>query len=265
MVKLSLSRAWDESGAVLARDGRLFVPVALALFVLPGVVLDVTMPPSPPGQLPPGGPWVAIGVVALIMSLVGQLAVIRLSIEPHVAVGEAITHGLKRFVPYLVAVLCWLLPILIAGGALYGFLEVNQEHPSVVAALVLILLTLFGFYLAVRLILSSPVASAEHVGPLGILKRSWNLTHGNWWRLFVFLALFWIGALCLLWAIQSVVGLLARMTFADSGPLTVGTLIIAVVSQLVSAVLFTIFFVMLARIYAQLSGIGAASVPKSGI
>jgi hypothetical protein len=265
MVKLSLSRAWDESSAVLARDGRLFLPVALALFVLPGVVLDVTMPPTSPGQLPPGGPWLAIAAVALIMSLVGQLAVIRLSIEPHVAVGDAIMHGLKRFVPYLVAVLAWLIPILVAGGALYGFLEVNQEHPSVVAALLLIALTLVGFYLAVRLILSSAVASAEHVGPFGILKRSWDLTHGNWWRLFVFLALFWIGAVCLLWAIQSVFGLLVQMMFADSGPLTVGTLLIAVVSQLVSAFLFTIFFVLLARIYAQLSGTAAASVPNTGI
>jgi hypothetical protein len=264
-MKLSLSQAWDESSAILARDGRLFLPVALALFVLPGVVLDVIMPPASPGQLPPGGPWIAVGAVALILSLVGQLAVIRLSLEPHVAVGEAITHGLRRFVPYVVAVLVWLVPILVAGGALYGFLEMNQEHPSVAAALALIALSVVGLYLAVRLTLSSSVASAENGGPFAILKRSWELTHRNWWRLFAFLLLFWIGAVCLLWAVQSVFGLFARMLFADSGPLTVGTLLIAVVSHLVSAVLFTIFFVLLARIYVQLSGAEPVrSVPNSG-
>ena len=37
MSKLSLSRAWEETTSVLARDGRLFVAVALALFVLPAL------------------------------------------------------------------------------------------------------------------------------------------------------------------------------------------------------------------------------------
>ena len=84
MSKLSLSPAWDETRAILARDGRLFVSVALALFVLPGLILNVTMPETVSGEMPAVGPWLAIAGVALLVSLVGQLAVIRLAIGPHV-------------------------------------------------------------------------------------------------------------------------------------------------------------------------------------
>jgi hypothetical protein len=262
MSKLSLSRAWEETMAVLARDGRLFLAVALALFVLPGLVLSVSMPVSTPGQLPPGGPWVAIAVLAVLISLVGQLSVIRLSMEPHVAVGEALMHGLRRLLPYIGAALLWLVPLLIVGSILYGVLAMNETHPSVAAAVALLVLTIIGIFLAVRLMLSSPVASAEDVGPVTILRRSWALSRGNWWRLFVFLLLFGIGALCLIWAIDSVAGLIIRLFAEDSGPRSLGGLLTAIVSQLVSALLSVVFFVMLARIYVQRSA--QPSVPSSG-
>ena len=41
--------------------------------------------------------------------------------------------------------------------------------------------------------MTSPVASEETVGPIGIIRRSWELTRGNWWRLFGFIVLFLLG------------------------------------------------------------------------
>ena len=266
MSKLSLSQAWEETTSVLARDGRLFVAVALALFVLPGLILNVSMPEAHPGEFPPAGPWIAVAVIAALVSLVGQLAVIRLAMAPHVAVGEAISHALRRLLPYIVAVLMWLVPILIVGSALYGILEYSTGQPSVAVSLALIALSLVGMFLAVRLMLSSAVASAENVGPFEILRRSWELSKGSWWRLFAFLMLFGIGAFVLFLAIDSVVGSIVRIALDTSGPLTVGNLLVAIVSQLVSAVLSVIFFVLLARIYVQRSGTDRvqASVPSSG-
>jgi hypothetical protein len=267
MSKLSLSRAWEETLSVLARDGRLFLAVALALFVLPGLVLNVSMPPLEPNQLPHVGLWMIVAVIAVLLSLVGQLAVIRLAMEPHVAVGEAITHALARLLPYIAAMLIWTVPVLLIGSGLYGFLAANPAHPSVTAALALIILCFVGAFIAVRLMLSSAVASAENVGPIGILRRSWVLSSHNWWRLFVFLVLFAIGALCLLWAIDSVFGLLVRMIVEDAGPRSIGGLIISIISQLVSALLSVTFFVMLARIYVQRSESSGdqGTVPSSGI
>ena len=121
-------------------------------------------------------------------------------------------------------------------------------------------------FASVRLMLSSAVASAEGIGPLAILRRSWDLSRGNWWRLFVFILMFGIGALALLWAVDSVFGLLIRMIVEDAGPRSLGGLLISIVSQLLSGLLSVMLFVMLARIYVQRSETGAAeaSVPRSG-
>lgn len=276
MSKLSLSRAWEEAASVLSRDGRLLLPVALALFVLPGLVLSVSMPAAPAGKLPPAGAWIAIAIASLLVSLVGQLAVIRLALGRHVSVGEAISHGFRRLLPYVVAVLAWVLPLLIVGSLLYAYLgpvadaaegeRVTPGGGALIASLGLMVLTVIGMYLAVRLMLSSAVASAEPLGPIAILKRSWHLSRGNWWRLFVFLLLVGVGAICLLWAVESVVGLLASIMFDDIGPRTLGGLLVALVSQVISAIISVVFFVLLARIYAQRSGVEEAevSVPNSG-
>jgi hypothetical protein len=263
MTKLSLSRAWEDTMAVLAQDGRLFVSVALALFVLPGLILDVGMPSAPSGQFPPAGPWIAIAAVAILVSFVGQLAVIRLAIGPHITVGEAITHGLKRLAFYVAALLLWSVPIILIGSVLYAIIAEDVQHPSLLASIALIVVSLLGIFLAVRLILASAVASAETIGPIRILRRSWELAAGNWWRLFAFLLLVGIGAIALLAAVASVVGLLARVLFGEIGPLTLGGLLVAIVSQLLSALISVMFFVMIAQLYRQLAGRGAATVPKS--
>jgi hypothetical protein len=266
MSKLSLSRAWEETMAVLARDGRLFLAVALALFVLPGLILNASMPTAEVGQFPPGGAWMAVAFLALLVSLVGQLAVIRLAMEPHVAVGEAIAHGLRRLLPYVAAMLLWLVPILIVGSALYAFIGANKYSPSIGASLALLLLCVLFAFVAVKLMLASAVASAEDAGPIAILRRSWELSNGNWWRLFAFLLLFGVGALCLLLAVQSVAGLIVRLFVEDAGPRSLGGLLISIVSQLMSGLLSVMLFVMLARIYVQRSGgdSAPASVPRSG-
>ena len=267
MEKISLSRAWEEASAVLARDGRLFVAVALALFVLPGLILSVSMPVTPANELPVAGPWIAIAVLAALVWIVGQLAVVRLSMEPHVAVGEAIAQGMRRMPYYVAAMICWALPVLVVGSLLSAYLAENEAHPSIAAALALIALTVAGAYLGIRFMLSSAVASAETVGPVAILRRSWDLSRGNWWRLFAFLVLFFIAALCLLLAVETVAGLVVRIFAPDAGPRSLGGFLVILAGQLVSALLSVGFFVMLARIYVQRSGaaVSQPSVPTSGI
>jgi hypothetical protein len=267
MAKLSVSRAWDEAKTILARDGRLFVAVALALFVLPGLVLDLTMPESPPGELPKPGPWIAVAFVAILVALVGQLAVIRLAMGPHVSVGEAIAHGARRLLPYLAAVLIWTLPLILLGAFLAASIAVDPLKPNPGVALALLLLIAVGLFFVVRFMLSSAVASAEPQGPLGILRRSWSLTQGNCWRLFGFLLMFAIGAIVLLAAVESVLGLIAKLLLGDTGPLSVGGLVVSIVAQLLSALISVTFFVMLARLYHQAAGRDHAetTVPTTGI
>jgi hypothetical protein len=265
VAELSISKAWDETRAVIARDGSLLTTIALALFVLPGVVSDVATPETPAGQLPKFGYWTILTIIALLITLVGQLAVIRLAIGSGLTVGEAIRHGAWRAPAYLAATLMWLLPFLVIGMLLAGTVAGPASAASPAAALGLILVCGVLLFCAIRMLMTSPVASAEAVGPVEILRRSWHLTRGHWLRLFGFFVMVIIAAVVSIIAVSAVGGILAQLIFGGVGPLSVGALLVALLIQIISALVSVILMVMLARIYVQLGGEGAAvKVPTSG-
>ncbi len=262
--KLSISTAWDETRGVLRRDGRLIAAVALALLVLPSTIQTLVSPEAPRGELPEPGAWMILALVATLVGFVGQLAVIRLAIGSHVSVGEAIGHGARRMPALVGAMLLWLVPLaalLLAVGNL-----VRQGDRSAPLALAFLLLVVLLVYLGVRLITVTAVAGAENGGPVGILKRSWALTRGRWWRLFGFLVLFVIAAVAVMLAAEALVGVIVQVLFGTPEPMSVGALVVALVRRLATAAVTVVFLVMLARIYVQLSGPEPveASVPSSG-
>ena len=266
MANLSISKAWDEARETLGRNASLLTTVALALFVLPGVVNDDVTPAAPPGEIPTLGTWTIVTVVALLIALVGQLAVIRLAIGSRLTVGEAIGHGARRAPAYFVATIIWILPFLIIGALLFGMVAKDPTNAPPAAAFALLLLACVMLFFAIRMLMTSPVASAEPVGPVAIIKRSWEMTRGNWWRLFAFFLLFVIAVLVAVTAVGAVAGIIAELVLGGDEPLTVGALFVALLTQLVSAAVSVVLMVMLARIYVQLAGDGAAeaSVPTSG-
>jgi len=73
---LSISTAWEETKAILARDGKLFAAVALALIVLPQVVLAVVGTPIGPEA---NALSRIVYVAALLLGLVSQIAFNRLA------------------------------------------------------------------------------------------------------------------------------------------------------------------------------------------
>lgn len=269
MAALSISRAWEEAKAVLRRDGRLYATVALALFVIPGVLAELitpVTPATPAGRLPEPGVWTVITIIALLISLVGQLAVCRLAIGPVISVGDAISQGARRAPAYIGAALLWILPFMLVFGLLAAGGAANPETMPPGIALALLALLIAFLAVAVRLILGSPVAAAEPVGPIGILKRSWALTRGHWFKLFGFLLLFVVALAILVFAVSAVVGLLAALVFGPPEPLSVGALLLSLATQIVGAFITTLLMIMLARIYVQLveqEGAARATVPHA--
>ncbi len=259
MAKASISRAWEESKAIIARDGKLLMTVALALFVLPGVVSDLFTPQTAAGELPKLGYWTAITAIALLTALVGQLAVIRLAIGSRQTVGETIAHAFRRAPAYLGATVIWILPFALIAG---GVAETASGGDRLSSPSVLILLIAIGamLFFAIRMLMTSAVAGAERAGPIAIIKRSWELTAGNWWVLFGFFVLFVAAALIVLAAVSFVIGLLVKLMIGSLEPLTLGTLIVALVGQVVAAAISVLLMLMLARIYVQLSGEGQAEL-----
>lgn len=260
MSNLSISTAWDESKAILAREGRLLMSVALALVALPSLVAGLV---NPSGLGDSSGTVTTdlIVIAASLVTVAGQLALIRLALPPSLSVGEAIGHGFRRLPVYFVSAL-----IMIAGFVLLAIpfaavaVALGEPLDSVAAATSLgfvalaFLYVVAVFLVAVRLILSSAVASAEPIGPIAILKRSWALTAGHWLRLLGFVLAFVVGAMILFLAVVGAVGVVAGLVLGPIDPMSASALIVALVQALITAALTIVFTTMLARIYAQLSG-----------
>ena len=270
MAVLSISRAWEETKAVLAHDGRLIGAVALALIALPTAVTGLI---NPKGMTGSGPLWSdVIVIIASLAALAGQLSLIRLALGPSTTVGAAIVHGLRRMPIYLLSAMLMVLALLVLaipfGGALAA-LGVPLESKTIPATpgvtLVLILFVALVLLIAVRMLMTAPVASAEEAGPVAIIRRSWELTAGHWWKLFGFLILFFIGAVVALLAVSAIAGVVAGLLFGAIEPMSPSALLVALVQAVANAAMTGLFAVMLARIYVQLAGAGAqASVPSSG-
>ncbi|GAA3890927.1 hypothetical protein GCM10022276_07530 [Sphingomonas limnosediminicola] len=276
MTALSISKAWDDSKEILARDGRLFVSVALCLVALPTVITGLI---SPRGMADPEGPmWVSVvGLIASLVALAGQLALIRLALAPSVTVAEAIGHGARRTLIYLVAAILVVIALfLIAIPFVFVLAAIGvpvtktsattiESSPGLGVAAILYFAVFC--YIGVRMVMSAPVATAEPVGPIATLRRSWDLTAGHWWKLFGFLALFFIGAMFLLYAVGLAIGAVVSLSLGPVQPLSTSALVMALVHSLLNAALTTVLAVMLARIYVQLAGRAEveASVPSTGI
>jgi hypothetical protein len=272
MAALSISRAWEETKARIAADGRLITIVAAALLALPALISGVISPETSSSDQPIGE-----GIVILIASLVaviGQLAIIRLAVTPAVSVGEAIGHGARRMPIYVVSAIIIAAGLIIAAVPFVAVamaaglpLDGQAIKTSPAAELLVLLYVALVCFVGVRMLLSSPVASEESAGPLQIIRRSWALTAGHWWRLFGFLVLFLIGAVVAMSAVSWAVGFVAVMWFGPIAPLSASALIVAIVDAIVNATVTVFLAVMLARIYLQLAGRspGGSSVPKSGI
>jgi hypothetical protein len=259
---LSISRAWDETREIFRRDGGLLVSVALALIVLPEVVVGIISPPQATvGADAPAGMQLLRFIVAMI-SLIGQLALIRLALGPSTTVGSAIGHGARRFLPALGAVVLLIVGLGILAVPLIILLSlalgVDLAHlsgrPTGAVAWMYAIIGLAAVLISVRFTLVSPVASAEKVGPLAIIKRSWRLTGGNYWRLLGFILLLIVATLVLMIAAGVVGGLLARMFSPSIEPMSIGALILASFAGAAQGAFSILASVMLARVYAQTAG-----------
>jgi Membrane domain of glycerophosphoryl diester phosphodiesterase len=271
MAQLSLSKAWEDTRAIFARDGSLLTAVALALFVLPQIIVGLVTPSVGAAVSTQGR---VIWIIGALIGLVGQLALVRLAVGPSTAVGQAIQHGARRFLPtigaflILVAAMALVLVPLMIVLFLTGTVQIpveGQPPPPSFAALAAVI-ALASVLVSVKFALSVAISSTEQVGPLQILKRSWTLTRGHYWRILAFVLMLVVTALVLGIVAQSVGGIFAELIGDQITPFSLGALVIALLEAIASAVVSTLFSVMLARIYLQLAGREAqTSVPSSGI
>ena len=268
MANLSVTGAWNETMAFMKRESGLVLPIAFLLLAVPSALLEIVMPQSAVASEPPEpGLWLLLVPVVVIAMMVAYLAISYLALRPGTSVGEALQVGLRRFLPLFLATLLvgcgfllLLVPLLfIAGG---GAALVGADPGVLVGAALLVFLVfaIVALAVGVRLLLMTPVAAVEKAGPIEIIRRSWNLTTGHFWKLLGLLLLLLVAAGVLLMVVAMVAGIFLFAVAGPPDPQSLSMILITIVSSLLQAVLGAIFAVLVARIYAQLSGDTTESV-----
>ena len=263
-MKVSIGKAWEETSAFLAREGRLVAPVALAMFALPSISLNWAYPAGSANSA--SGIATLILLVILIAVMIGQMTIITLATGWRGSIGEALGKAARRVPTMLGAVLIVFGPmvvifsialgVVLAAAGITNPATLTPEAMMKITSIVWIALAMLVvmIFLSVRLFPMSAIAAKEQVGPIGLLKRSWSLTRGQFGRLLLALGLLVIAALALSSAVSIVVGSLTALLIGEAKPFTLAALIIALAGGIVSALISSVSAAMVGRIYVQLAG-----------
>jgi hypothetical protein len=273
MTKLSITTAWNETAAFVGREARLLFPLAFMLIALPVAAMSAFTPaPAGPGELPGPGLWLLLLPLAAIASMIGNIAISHLALRPGASVGEGIARGGARFAMLLGAAILLglagvaalfiiaMIVMMLVPGAMTGA-QSGVPTPAVASATLLMVALILPLlvYFGARLLVMTPVAAAEEGGPLALIKRSWQLTAGNTWKLVGFILLVAIAVGILGAAIESVAGLAAGLLIGPIAPGSLSALVVIVVMAGVNTVIGVYLATLIARIYAQLAGTAAAA------
>jgi hypothetical protein len=265
---LSISAAWDQTKAILMRDGGLLAAVALALIVLPQVLLAVAgMPVGPESTTLSKLIYMAV----VLLGFVAQIALNRMAIGSAVMVREAIGEGFVRLLPVILVfailivvlvVATMLLALVLAATGLATLQAGGRPPASIVAALVIITALAFAIFQLVF-----PIAAVETGNPIRLISRSWQLARGHYLRLLGFVVMVFFGLGVVVLATQVGLGSLVVLFLGKPNAGSMSSLILGLIGGVIQAAFTVITAVMLARIYVQLAGRGEAqaSVPSSGI
>jgi hypothetical protein len=254
MTKLSIGQAWSETVEVAQRESRLIVPIGLAFAVIPATLFALAVPPAPAGEMPEPGAWAVLYPLLILAALIGQMAIMRLAIGPASSVAESIRHALRRLPAVIGAALIFGIPAAAIIVPIVMPIMAHPTKPPPVAALLFLIACIVFLCVWVRLMLMTAAGVAERIGPVTIVKRSWALTRGHFWRLLAMALLFGVAAVVAISAVQWVSGTVLIFALGKPEAWSVSALLIALIAAITETIVSVLFAVLLARLYVQLAG-----------
>lgn len=265
-MKLSIGKAWDEASAFLGREARLIAPVALAAFAIPAVLARWAFPNNPQGSAG------LLMLLVLVIGLIGQMTIILLAVGWHGSVGQAMRKAVNRLPVLLGALIIVFFPLMLVAGIAIGALLFGSGivDPSAIAPEALmkipgmmwitLLFAVLVVFLGVRMFQATAVAVHEPVGPIALIKRSWQLSRGVFWRLFALFLLLALAGQILTYVTTITIGSVVVLATGEPKPFNTSALLIALAIGLVGAIVSSISAAMAGRVYAQLSNARGADV-----
>lgn len=257
MRTVSLTSAWDDTRAYIAREMALLTPVALGTIGLGMVILFLAAPDTPPGgQLQPG-PWMLALIPYLLLLAGGALALSALALTPGMSVREALTAAARRLASAIGALM------LLAVGAFFLLLVISQiaallgrfagigisQSVTLGVAIALPLLAILG----VRFLFAVP-AIVSGFGPAAALRHSWRISDPCKWRLVALWIVVQLLSLLLVATIEFGLGSLILMAAKAAGDPASGARMVQILVALLSAMILMVWVSYVARLYRALVG-----------
>ncbi len=241
-MKFDLSAAWNDSLHLLRQNSQLLVPLVGIFLFLPALAFALSLP----AMAEPPATATSQQVLALMMSyfrdlapyfflmglisLFGNLTILRLFLgDRQSSVGDALKTALVLFLPAIVA----------------------QLLSSVTVGIGFMLFIIPGLYLLGRLSVTIAVIAGERqANPITALKRSWEITRDNGWRIVMFIVVIAIVG----WLIQAILSGITGLVAALATTPDVALVIVGTLDSLLGALLSAIMICVTAAIYRQLAG-----------
>lgn len=274
-----IGSVWDSTQQVLAGRTSMLVPFAAIGFVLPAMMQVLLVPQTSMAQMSASASatGVLVGLIAIVLGIWAQLAIMALATHPATTSAEASRAGVRRLLPLLgvafamglIIALVVFVPLVVLGLSGFDFTRAvaAQGNPALMpplpsgAALFIglyaLTLVVLGFWLMARLMLTYAVVLNERRG-LGAIRRSIALTRGMTWRLIGITILFSIVFFVAAAAVQGVAGLIFRLILG-ADRITWVLALTGLVGSIVTAGFMTMAYVFIARLYVATAGVPVAA------
>ena len=261
-IMVSMGTVWDRATEFLSDNLAAIFPLALCAIFIPSAISQSIAPLGALGVTA----MLGVKIVALCLSLVslwGKVAIMALALDAAAGRGSAIATANRRSLPIIgvtlviaAAVVALMVPVAIA-LAVAGFdfqAAMTSGKPAVppgVAGFLLLYMLLFCcalIWFSARLALVVPTMIMERRG-VGVFARSFKLTRPVQWKIVGVLILYVIVVSVSLLAAEFVFGSLLGLIAGGDRPVTVATVLTAILVSVVATGFSVLATAFTAKLY----------------
>ncbi len=260
MERIPLGAVWQETARFMRGELALVLPIALAGFGLPVVILQLLIPePLTPDTV--YGQWMWVLLPYALCSMIASLAISALTLRPGMSVQEALAMALRR-VPVAIGVallaLATLLGLTVVVSVAAGIERAALGRSGPVFAIALLVLLTATISLLVRALPVWALIADRDDGPIAALRAAFHATQGRYLRLLLLRAVAWLSQIAILLVVWVPLADILNLAGRAASSARLGALLALIAGGLVmSGILatWTVYVARLSRTLGSSSGI----------